>query len=302
MNLLPLALATAALGQAPAAGPEPAHAANPVYRAVLGEGLVVGGVTARLPEPSLRDGMTEAERRAALKGAVDLPLDEFLRDSVNAPFKLKVRDVAYPDGVVRLVDLWFAVHADLDEVDMDDLSGKEQKGAKGEVGNMRFEVRTLTDAELKAHGKATGGDLERYVATGGLLLDRIRVTTTNHVVASKSGESLVVASRTDPGFVDDKDLGNRWTALPRPGAAKKDSGPPRPYAGSVGYARIGKFSEKPSVLLVESHVAFAEPKAWFDGAPILRSKISLVAQDQVRQLRREIAKRRKEAGGPAAKP
>ena len=286
-----IALVLVALGQGPA--PEPGLAANLVLRSVLEEGLAVGGVTARFPGPCLRDGMPETERRAALKSAIDGPLDEFLRDSVNAPFKLKVRDVPYPDGVVRVVDLWFAVHADLDEVDTDDLSGKEQKGGKVEVGNMNFEVRTLAEAELKAHGKAAGGDMDRYVVTGGRLLDRVRVVTTNHIVASKSKESLTVASKSDPGFDGDKDLGNHWTLLPRPGEARKGPGDPRAYVGSAGYARIGRFSEKPSILLVESHIAFAEPKAWFDGAPILRSKIGLVAQDQVRQLRREVARRRK---------
>jgi hypothetical protein len=50
-------------------------------------------------------------------------------------------------------------------------------------------------------------------------------------------------------------------------------------------------------LLVEAHFAFAEPRAWFDGAPILRSKLSLIAQDQIRRLRRELAEKRKEETG-----
>ena len=39
-------------------------------------------------------------------------------------------------------------------------------------------------------------------------------------------------------------------------------------------------------------MAFVEPQGWFQGNPILRSKISLIAQDQVRQIRREIEKKR----------
>ena len=295
-----IALALVALGQGPAQEPE--HAANPVYRSVLDEGLAVGGVTARLPGPCWRDGLPESERRAALKAAVEMPVDEFLRDSVNAPFKLKVREVAYPDGVARVVDLWFAVHADLDEINTDDLSGQRQEGAKVEVGNMSFEVRALDDAELKAHGKATGGGLERYIVSSGLLLDRVQVRTTNHIIASRTKESLVVASRSDPTFGDAKGLGNHWTLLPRPGEARKGPGEPRPYAGSAAYGKISRLSEKPSILVVESHVAFAEPRAWFDGTPILRSKIGLVARDQVRQLRREVARRKKDAKPSTSKP
>ena len=40
------------------------------------------------------------------------------------------------------------------------------------------------------------------------------------------------------------------------------------------------------------HMAFVEPDGWFQGAPILRSKFSVIAQDQIRSLRRELAKKR----------
>ena len=45
-----------------------------------------------------------------------------------------------------------------------------------------------------------------------------------------------------------------------------------------------------TAVVVEVHFAFAEPLAWFEGDPILRSKFGLIAQDQVRRLRRELLK------------
>jgi hypothetical protein len=301
MTFLTLALAQVALGQSPAPGPE--LDANPLYRTVLTEGLVVGGVTVKLPPPCLREGMTEAERRAALKAVVDLPLDEFLRDSVNAPFKLKIRDVPYPGGVVHVVDIWFAIHADLDEINLADLSGKKDQSGSGEAGNMKFSVRTLTDDELKARSKVVSGGLDRYVLNKGVLLDRVKLSSVNHILGSKAGGALVVASMTDPAFQKDDELANYWVPIPEQGEAKKDPGTPRIYEGSAGYSRIGRYSEKPSVLLVEAHLAFAEPKAWFNGSSILRSKIGLVAQDQIRSLRREVLARRKKEGKPeGAKP
>lgn len=298
---LALTLAPVAMGQG--AAPEPEFAANPVFRAVLSEGLAVEGVTVKLPAPCLRDGMTDDERRAALKGVVDVPLDEFLRDSVNAPFKLKVRDIPYDGGIARVVDLWFAVHANLNEIDMDDLAGKKDRSGKGEAGNMSFSARTLTGDELTSHSKDTKGTLDRYAVSKGVLLDRIEVVTTNHVVGTKSPGSLVIASLTDHAFDTDKDLGNRWMPIPGPGEAKKDLGPPRRYVGSAGYSKISQFSLKPSILLVESHLVFVEPKAWFNGTSILRAKISLIAQDRIRQLRREIvARRKKEGNRPAVTP
>jgi hypothetical protein len=301
MTVLALTLALTALGQELVPGPEVVE--NPLYRTILHEGFSVGGVTVKLPPPCLQDGMTEDERRAALKSAVDLPLDEFLRDSVNAPFKLKLRDVAYPGGVVHVVDLWFAIHADLDEINLDDLAGKKDQAAKGEAGNMSYSVRTLTDAELKAQAKVAEKGLDRYILSKGVLLDRIEVSTVNHILGSKAPGTLVVASMTDPAFQKDEQLANRWVPLLGPGDAKKDLGPPRPYEGSAAYTRISRYSEKPSVLLVESHLAFAEPKAWFNGSSILRSKIGLIAQDQIRRLRRELVARRKKEGKPStAKP
>jgi hypothetical protein len=273
-----------------AQSPEPT--ARPLYQTILDQGLVVGPTTVKLPPPCLRDGMTDPERKAALKAVVDLPLNEFLRDSVNAPFQIKIRDVPYPGGVVRVVDLWFAVHADLDEVNLDDLAGKEGQGGKTEAGNMSFSVRTLGEAELNGRPKGAEGSLDRFILSRGVLLDRIDVTTINHVVASKGGGALVIASLTDPSFKEGE-LASHWAPIPGPGDSKKDAGAPRPYEGSAGYSWIGRVSDKPSVLLVESHIAYAEPKAWFNGASILRSKFGLVAQDQIRKLRRELAARRK---------
>ncbi len=229
-----LAFALMALGQGPASEPE--LAANPLYRTILSEGLVVEGVTVKLPPPCLREGMTEPERRAALKKEVELPLDEFLRDSTNAPFKLKVRDVTYPGGIIRVVDLWFAIHADLHEIDLDQLAGKKDKAGQVEAGNMRFSARTLTDAELKDRPKSAEGTVDRYIFSKGLLLDRIDVSTVNHIVASKAGGTLVVASMTDPAFKEG-DLANRWVSIPGSGDSKKEPGPPRPYEGSAGYSR-----------------------------------------------------------------
>ena len=60
----------------------------------------------------------------------------------------------------------------------------------------------------------------------------------------------------------------------------------------MSYAKISRLDLKPRAILVEMHMAFVEPDGWFQGAPILRSKFSVVAQDQVRSLRRELAKKK----------
>ena len=123
------------------------------------------------------------------------------------------------------------------------------------------------------------------------LLDRIDFEVTNQVVASQSAESIVIASRTDPSFAKAGPLANGWKPLAPAGGPKAEGAGPavrrrdqlrqdqsrRPQAGA---------------LLVEMHVAFVEPDGWFQGAPILRSKFSVVAQDQIRSLRRELARKK----------
>ena len=69
-------------------------------------------------------------------------------------------------------------------------------------------------------------------------------------------------------------------------------GPLKPYSGGISYTKISRLALQPGALLVEIHSDFIEPNDWFQGAPILRSKFSVMAQDQIRSLRRELARHR----------
>ena len=64
-------------------------------------------------------------------------------------------------------------------------------------------------------------------------------------------------------------------------------GPPQPYGGAGMYLKITKLHEPAGALFVEQHIVFAEPTGWFDGANLLRSKLPLVVQSNVRDMRRE---------------
>jgi hypothetical protein len=68
----------------------------------------------------------------------------------------------------------------------------------------------------------------------------------------------------------------------------KAVGKPHRYDGSASTTKISRLASVPGALLIESHFAFVEPMEWFDGTPVLRSKITMVAQDQIRRLRREL--------------
>jgi hypothetical protein len=274
---------------------EPAHAQNSVYRKVLDHGLEIGGQKIELPPPRVADGQESAAQRAALREVAgsDRALEDLLRDSVTAPYVIKVRDVKMTGATIRMADVWFVVFADLKQVDFgQEASHTDQKEV--EVANMSFQTRLLTDDYFRSIGMkpdaAAPGQSNWYVRVHARLLDRIDFEATNQVMATQTPESIVIASRTDPKFAEVPGLVNRWKPLSREGTTKTDERA-RPYEGGMSYAKISRIELKPRAILVEMHMAFVEPDGWFQGAPILRSKFSVVAQDQIRSLRRELGKK-----------
>ena len=278
---------------------EPVHAGNPVYVDAIRSGLHADGATIRFPGPILKDGLDANQQHAALLklSGSERALADLLRDSVTAPFLLKVRDQKMTDATVRIVDLWFVVRGDLASLDPVEVAS-QASGKAVEAGNMRFASRLLTDDELKPRGRSShrGRDLSRwFVHLEGRLLDRIAVEATNEAVATRTEESMVIAGRTDPAFDSDTTLANRWRTLGQDGQA----GSGQPFRGGLSYAKISRLKQPPGSLLVEFHGAFSEPEAWFQGNPILRSKFAPIAQDQIRRLRRELLKNGPNSAPPA---
>ena len=274
---------------------EPGHARNAVYAHVLNQGLSPGADgQILLPPPSFFDGQSGEEQRAVLQevAGTNHSVDDLLRDSVTAPFIIKVHDVKAADTMVRFADLWFVIPGELKQVDLLK-EARNTDDKEVEVANMWFQTHLLTSAEIRAAGiKAAASpddDSSWYAHIHARLLDRIDINQTNHVMATQTAQSIVMASRTDPAFDKAPSLGNSWKSLKRP-----ESSGSLPYVGGISYVKISRADQalKPDALLVEMHIAFVEPHAWFQGAPILRSKFSIAAQDQIRKLRREMIKKR----------
>jgi hypothetical protein len=270
---------------------------NIVMEQVLKHGLDVGGQTVTLPAPRLVDGQGADEERAVLKRVAgsDRALADLLRDSVTAPFVMKLRDSKVDGATVRQADLWFTVRGDLDKIDPAHFAVKtDQKQV--DVANMLFETRVLKPDEIRAGGitpRESGSHRnEWYVHIRSKLLDRIEFEVTNHIVASQSPESIVIASATDPAFAKGSLFGNGWRAVSKTEGSPSRNAERQPYTGGISYAKISKLAFQPGMLFVEMHMAFVEPDDWFQGAPILRSKFSVAAQDQIRTLRRELARKR----------
>ena len=277
------------LAQAPA--DPPPHDRNPVLKAAIERGLEVGSLAVTLPEPTFRDGMTAEEQKAALAGVAGSTrgADEMLQPSLSAPHKLRLQDRKADGAMVRSGDLVFALRG----VDLDAIRPAEAirrfRSEPVEAGNMRFQVHILTPEEAAKIPAPPSSDHEWLSHAVGRLLDRIAVESTDRIVVSKSDDSLILASRTDPAFGPEGPFPNRWMTIDLK-AGGDVLGPPKSFSGGVGYMKLTRLKGQDKAMLVEAHFAYAEPTAWFDGAPILRSKLGLIAQDQVRRIRRELGK------------
>lgn len=272
---------------------------NPLYRELRQTGVAVADkVHLRLPAPTLVDGLDAKAQKAVIDGVAgnDYDPQDLLRKSVTAPFRLQVRDLDPPDAQSRAfgVDVWFVAHGDLEAITRKEFLEKLQDSGDKD---RKFHVLTEAERAKRKLGAASEGKVEeRYTHSAFTLLNDVRLSTTLHTEMSRRPESILFASQIDPRFAGDADFPNSWQAVTKDDDGKVVLGPPHPYAGSGSYLRITRLNKevagREDGLLVEAHLVFVEPRAWFRGTNLLRSKIPTLVQDQVRSFRRELDRRK----------
>jgi hypothetical protein len=266
---------------------------NAVFKTLLNPGLDVGGgFKAKLPAPTMPDGLDAAGQKAAIAALIkgEYNYDQFTRKSVVAPQLLKLRDVnpSDPKAPARGVDFWFLAYGDLkaleDEKFLDRLvnAGKGQGEGKG-LKKDDLSKRKIMPADEKR---------ETYGHIAFDFLEKVHLKATGRVVWTRTDESVVVAGEIDPRFRGDTEFPNQWQSIIKEGGMSK-LGPATPWSEAGFYLKITRLAEPAGALFIEQHVVFAEPTGWFDGANLLRSKLPLVVQSNVRSMRKEWVK----AGG-----
>jgi hypothetical protein len=291
VGMRPLSFCALALFAASSALAEDAGK-NSVYDELIERGIAVGDKAVKLPEPSLSSEadakeQTEVIRRVSGK---KYDYDQFVRKSPVAPFMLEMNTVgAEGEDRVQRVDLWFIAYGKLDAVTneevLDQLIGSGSRSDKGES-------EALTDEELRQRDlKIESSDERResYYRTDAPLLDKVQISGIGHGVTTRNKNGILAASVLDPRFADDPKYPSRWRPIVRD-AGKTRSGDPRPYAGFGGYCQVVALKEPKGALFFECHMAINEPHGWFNGANLLGSKLPIVFQDNVRTLRRKLAK------------
>jgi len=121
------------------------------------------------------------------------------------------------------------------------------------------------------------------------LFDRVSVSGTMHAMLTRSSDSVVLAAISDPRFAMDAKFPNTLRPIRRDESGQISTGSAQPYSGAAWYCKATRLAKPAGAVLIEYHLVFDEPMAWFNGANLLRSKLPLLVQDGVRKFRRRFA-------------
>jgi len=280
------------------AAAEDAAPQNPVFRELVENGVVMSdGSAVLLPPPILPDGLDADQQQAALRKLCDArtPLEDVLSKSSSAPPVVKIRTVKPGQDEspsVRSVDFWFVAHGDWDTLSsrdfLDSLSQRDDD-AKSRVVSKAGLLNDDEMAKRKLTAANANGCEQRFVYTTFSLFDRVEISATRFATLLRQKDSILAAGRIDPAFTEDAEYPNQWRELIRDEKAEIQPGPAHAYVNAGGYAKITRLKQPADAVIIECHLVYEEPYAWFDGANLVRQKVPLMVQEKARVLRRKLA-------------
>jgi hypothetical protein len=268
------------------------HEQNSLFRQLTQAGVPLGpGVQAKLPLPAMADGLSAAQQRRVLQELEGRQADveELLRRSPVTPFVLHFKEVTHKTNQEpgRAIDLAFVAFGRFDQLTrsdfLDEMLNSGRKDAR---------IQPLPAAAAQARGlKALPGETERtaWAHVSLALMDRVELRGTSRTVWSRTADSILVAAVLEPACTRDPELPNVWQVQQRgPDGMTQPVGPAQPYEALGYYLKITRLHEPADALFVEWHLVYLEPRDWFDGANLLRSKLPIVLQTKIRGFRREL--------------
>jgi hypothetical protein len=256
-----------------------------------------GGARVKLPPPILADSLGAEAQRAAITRLAEpnYSWEDFTNESRMAPYTLKMESipVANSPTPARTIHIAFIAYGDWKTINSQTFlaglaRGADTKSKEGELSRSAV----LSDMELAKRGIHSQHDPNHedvYFAAAGQLFDRVQLGTTWHGMLTRGPDSAVLAARIDPRFTHDAEYPNQWRPLSLDDAGNLQTGPAQPYHSAAFYGKVTRLAEPADAMLFEYHIVFDEPEGWFGGANLLRSKLPLVLQDQIRSFRKKLA-------------
>lgn len=285
---------------------DPAQEVNRLYRELRQVGLVLGGRhRLPLPPPTMPDGLDAASQRAILEALPNRnqTVEQFARKSVVSPFAMRFRDYPAVEGLdpIHGIDVWFVAHGSLEALtDPAFFAPPPHRQGEEELGSAK--ARVLSPSQLKARGVASS-DLdtgrERVALVNLRLFDKVELNVAGQSIWTQTPvgdpaaarpttpSSLTVAARIDRRFDHDPQSPNHWRPILRQGG-REIVGDPRTYTDAAWYYKVTPLVEPPGALFIEAHLVYVEPKDWFQGANLLRSKLPIVIQSEIRAFRKRL--------------
>ncbi|MCM2370342.1 hypothetical protein [Aporhodopirellula aestuarii] len=269
-----------------------------------------------LPEPTFVsiDGEA-ADRATALKALEKISgrygIAGFTRNSVVAPISVQTDSIKNDAGdrIGHFIDVAFVVHQSIAEIRkseaLDDFKSDPDAPEKTieytDQDNPdeleKNKTRSLTKQELAQYGVTLDGN---YEALGYLQMPLLSKVIVRGVARARRSVwptddenapiilTWLLDSRFGSPSPDPESISNQWRAIERDSVGEKVLGPPRPYAGMGGYVAISPVPDKETASIIQLRFVIHEPYDWFDGRNLLRSKLPILIQDRVRNLRREL--------------
>jgi len=241
-----------------------------------------------LPKPSLQPGQDAAKRKEVL---VDLAggrgWKHFSRKSISAHVATEVKYIKNADGdrIGHQVHNAFIVHASWDKLKDADLSDQLflESAPPDNVA-----ARKLDPAEWKAAGIDAIAENESFGLVELPLLERVVVRGVMRSVRMVDDDSVTVVWELDPRFTGGASPSNTWAAISEDDSGEWMEGEQHPYRGAGGYLHISRLTELENACLVEMRMVLHEPKDWFRGSAVLRSKLPLLLQQGAKDFRRKV--------------
>lgn len=281
------------------------------------------GVSYTLPEPTFLSISGEpVDPALAEKSIAQIAgpqgVSGFTRDSVVAPMAVRTEAIEDADGtrIGHFIDVTFVVHqsiADIRQLKVldnfksataDDPSGETIQFTDNDSADAleTTMTRSLTEAELSQFGVTADQDQDqdqdalgylRLPLLGKVILSGVARARRSVWSSEDKSAPVILTWLLDSRFGSDApqadSIANQWRAIQRSEVGQRELGPPQPYAGMGGYVAIAPLPSDPAASIVQIRFVIHEPEGWFEGRNLLRSKLPLLIQDRVRNIRRELA-------------